>query len=198
MGSIPAWAGKPAKAISMIQRHRVYPRVGGETILKKAGVAGAVGLSPRGRGNLASMSASVARSRSIPAWAGKPGTQANLRRPDGVYPRVGGETDQVNDGTRTRYGLSPRGRGNRGDRDRRGGDRGSIPAWAGKPVGVDSGCEGVEVYPRVGGETPSNSSQPMPGTGLSPRGRGNLAIFFSLWWRSGSIPAWAGKPLAVA
>ena len=31
LGSIPAWAGKPAAPSTTLQRHTVHPRVGGET-----------------------------------------------------------------------------------------------------------------------------------------------------------------------
>ena len=33
----------------------------------------------------------------------------------------------------------------------------SIPAWAGKPESTSARREGVRVYPRVGGETPTTS-----------------------------------------
>ena len=70
-----------------------------------------------------------------------------------VYPRVGGETAWMPDGTTIVDGLSPRGRGNLpkgwtfGVRD------GSIPAWAGKPYSFDDSMTSHGVYPRVGGET---------------------------------------------
>ena len=70
-----------------------------------------------------------------------------------VYPRVGGETGQLDQHCHLPQGLSPRGRGNlfffriaptffR-----------SIPAWAGKPCGCLRTHRTLRVYPRVGGET---------------------------------------------
>ena len=49
------------------------------------------GLSPRGRGNLAQQSESVAQEGSIPAWAGEPLEEAGYSLEQRVYPRVGGE-----------------------------------------------------------------------------------------------------------
>ena len=70
-----------------------------------------------------------------------------------VYPRVGGETGTPGVTNRRCSGLSPRGRGNLGRTLGRTMLDGSIPAWAGKPSGDIVEYEGVEVYPRVGGET---------------------------------------------
>ena len=50
-GSIPAWAGEPARLSLRIACPRVYPRVGGGTDGWKMGHPPAEGLSPRGRGN---------------------------------------------------------------------------------------------------------------------------------------------------
>ena len=51
LGSIPAWAGKPAAGLCAWPGCRVYPRVGGETpvVLRQSNWSD--GLSPRGRGN---------------------------------------------------------------------------------------------------------------------------------------------------
>ena len=93
-------------------------------------------------------------------------------------------------------GLSPRGRGNRGQGRELLGVEGSIPAWAGKP------CPGVgvsrvsAVYPRVGGETRVVCDRFRLPEGLSPRGRGNRAFSAVSSRPAGSIPAWAGKPNA--
>ena len=51
VGSIPAWAGKPAAAEAWQVMQEVYPRVGGETVPVAAHVLECSGLSPRGRGN---------------------------------------------------------------------------------------------------------------------------------------------------
>ena len=189
-GSIPAWAGKPCGSAPPSWCARVYPRVGGETPGSRrsisplsglsprgrgtyidAGVTQfAYGLSPRGRGNLPGADGSEDRTRSIPAWAGKPGSCSGMRSRIGVYPRVGGETGPAMPSTPGGRGLSPRGRGNLWFLVRTPGKERSIPAWAGKPWW--RGCR----------------------AGLSPRGRGNLEDGESAVGRRRSIPAWAGKP----
>ena len=94
-GSIPAWAGKPLRSDSRRQPPWVYPRVGGETRTIAATRPVLPGLSPRGRGNPPGSGAPGRASRSIPAWAGKPrSVRAPLCRPQ-VYPRVGGETENI-------------------------------------------------------------------------------------------------------
>ena len=152
------------------------------------------------------------RDGSIPAWAGKP-------KPDGaavhgcrVYPRVGGETDGACMSDGCIMGLSPRGRGNLGNRFDGILDVGSIPAWAGKPIRGKQPVRGsipawagkpmasnpngllIRVYPRVGGETSCRCSMRAWAAGLSPRGRGNPRLPRRSRLLQGSIPAWAGKP----
>ena len=91
-GSIPAWAGKPGSCCGSDWEEKVHPRVGGETLDQTLSARRTGGPSPRGRGNRHARSIVLRRSRSIPAWAGKP----TIRAPDSmrcqVHPRVGGET----------------------------------------------------------------------------------------------------------
>ena len=107
---------------------------------------------------------------------------------------MGGETGSGGPGARGWTGLSPRGRGNPGDRAPRRHPVRSIPAWAGKPSPATLGTVARTVYPRVGGETLWNSQPWFRTTGLSPRGRGNPISGRGLHEPCGSIPAWAGKP----
>ena len=93
-------------------------------------------------------------------------------------------------------GLSPRGRGNQLFRYTRCNGVGSIPAWAGQPFPVPAEVAEVQVYPRVGGAT-NPLVKPMEFIqGLSPRGRGNPALPMRRSSWIGSIPAWAGQPVA--
>ena len=94
-------------------------------------------------------------------------------------------------------GLSPRGRGNLESPQSPVPDDGSIPAWAGEPVGRLTLYDIWWVYPRVGGGTPSGSGLRSGREGLSPRGRGNRARHTVGPPRPGSIPAWAGEPFGV-
>ena len=98
----------------------------------------------------------------------------------------------------TRQGLSPRGRGNPGAHVQADGPAGSIPAWAGEPVGLPSSVPEQGVYPRVGGGTNDNFDEKVYCRGLSPRGRGNLIGGHYHIGASGSIPAWAGEPCGHA
>ena len=70
------------------------------------------GLSPRGRGNRVSKSGVNHSVRSIPAWAGEPGPDAQQLYRARVYPRVGGGTAAGQGIHPASEGLSPRGRGN--------------------------------------------------------------------------------------
>ena len=213
-GSIPAWAGEPGKARPFSPMGWVYPRVGGGTATWKHGSRPPNGLSPRGRGNLRRFVFSLARERSIPAWAGEPPLLETPLHRISVYPRVGGGTLVKAGIMMLTPGLSPRGRGNLCLPSARGIVCGSIPAWAGEPVPsapsrhsmwvyprVGGGTVGrshrsppVRVYPRVGGGTSSSKSATDRYHGLSPRGRGNPQAPCPRTSTFRSIPAWAGEP----
>ena len=109
--SIPAWAGETGLAGSSVMRLQVYPRVGGGNRYMAALHVCAGGLSPRGRGKLASIRLRRLRRRSIPAWAGEtlfpPARHHSVR----VYPRVGGGNSRKSSMPTSGRGLSPRGRG---------------------------------------------------------------------------------------
>ena len=111
---------------------------------------------------------------------------------------MGGETSNNPLAPKRLRGLFPRGRGNLLPHAGLQLVPGSIPAWAGKPAGRRRcGCR-AGVYPRVGGETIPPTPIAELSLGLSPRGRGNRR---DPWWpdpRTGSIPAWAGKPAGCA
>ena len=177
---------------------RVYPRVGGETALKQFRLRHDPGLSPRGRGNRRLARRVHADQRSIPAWAGKPRAATSGCAGCTVYPRVGGETTDPSITCSCCTGLSPRGRGNLIKSNAFRIDRGSIPAWAGKPASSIVAPVLTTVYPRVGGETGIPEDMPSWDMGLSPRGRGNLSSERRLTVGQGSIPAWAGKPSPIS
>ena len=93
LGSIPAWAGQPAMGGAPGLTELVYPRVGGATALPGGTPLATFGLSPRGRGNLVGDAIAGVACRSIPAWAGQPGSREDRGPAGSVYPRVGGATD---------------------------------------------------------------------------------------------------------
>ena len=93
---------------------------------------GITGLSPRVRGNRPSSCSHWCFDRSIPACTGKPRLGSLLLRRASVYPRVYGETSQVDIGIELMDGLSPRVRGNLHLANYRATRTGSIPACTGK------------------------------------------------------------------
>ena len=154
------------------------------------------GLSPRGRGNRFFWSRTLSMTRSIPAWAGEPHKRHARQRTARVYPRVGGGTRSPTTAAPPRKGLSPRGRGNPADDDHAAPLRGSIPAWAGEPRNHRRRKGRRKVYPRVGGGTYCGRPTKEVMCGLSPRGRGNRVDGDGTRAEGGSIPAWAGEPVA--
>ena len=97
VGSIPAWAGQPARSKRPRRTGRVYPRVGGATL--PIGVLFVLyqGLSPRGRGNRRGRQRWRMPGGSIPAWAGQPRRYVTHKTSSAVYPRVGGAPRNVQD-----------------------------------------------------------------------------------------------------
>ena len=194
--SIPAWAGEPRRIGGRrdFLGERVYPRVGGGTRQCRHHLRRASGLSPRGRGNPGHLPSNGLHPGSIPAWAGEPGSGEASYSAFWVYPRVGGGTSEQWEDRMSLDGLSPRGRGNQILHPAHQGRLGSIPAWAGEPVGEGYHRIGYTVYPRVGGGTVIGSPVCASVYGLSPRGRGNLAPVVQHRLFQWSIPAWAGEP----
>ena len=86
-----------------------------------------------GRGNRSAKSSSIYGERSIPAWAGQPGSGCGAIAGAAVYPRVGGATSSGKSFPASQMGLSPRGRGNQVKWVSIANGWGSIPAWAGQP-----------------------------------------------------------------
>ena len=85
-------------------------------------------------------------------------------------------------------------RGNRCHHGHCHGSRRSIPACAGEPHHFNQRDHQQEVYPRVCGGTFGWHYVPIVPGGLSPRVRGNPAIFMRIPRQRGSIPACAGEP----
>ena len=194
-GSIPAWAGEPAVLPRALLLRRVYPRVGGGAGGPSKGTAPSTGLSPRGRGSHQCLLFSGQPEGSIPAWAGEPAVLPRALLHRRVYPRVGGGATNAFSLVGSQKGLSPRGRGSRGRREKRAFDRGSIPAWAGEPVSSAAVRRLDRVYPRVGGGAALVRCACLIVPGLSPRGRGSPGRPALPVGLIGSIPAWAGEPV---
>ena len=106
---------------------------------------------------------------------------------------MGGGNDGADDAIRHGDGLSPRGRGKRGDAGQPYLCAGSIPAWAGETFSVSMQRYLMRVYPRVGGGNGSRSALDKTREGLSPRGRGKPFQCGEGVYGQRSIPAWAGE-----
>ena len=133
-GSIPACAGEPRIEAGTSSLSRVYPRVCGGTARCPACKALRMGLSPRVRGNHASIRSACVFMGSIPACAGEPARHAARSLTARVYPRVCGGTVLDYRLLRLHKGLSPRVRGNLQRRVDPCAHNGSIPACAGEPL----------------------------------------------------------------
>ena len=131
------------------------------------------GLSPRVRGNRRPGAGGGGFCGSIPACAGEPPASSSRRVAPSVYPRVCGGTPTRRRYGGTRFGLSPRVRGNHVLLLYPHDTYGSIPACAGEPSTPTADRGTSWVYPRVCGGTVPQIGNAGVQPGLSPRVRGN-------------------------
>ncbi len=192
--SIPACTGEPRAAQSSRRACGVYPRVYGGTDGYGPLSTPPPGLSPRVRGNPQEPPCPASQDRSIPACTGEP--HSAYTNPDSVpvYPRVYGGTLWSALAWTGDYGLSPRVRGNRGERRGKSPSDRSIPACTGEPRASFAPLLNATVYPRVYGGTEDVRRADALITGLSPRVRGNHLLRRLQVGREGSIPACTGEP----
>ena len=193
-GSIPACAGKPARASSIPRPGAVHPRVCGEAHRHMTSPPRPRGPSPRVRGSRHT-GRQVAQCRgSIPACAGKPTWRHLQGHCSRVHPRVCGEAMQPSPEPALRPGPSPRVRGSRRHLLGTPHAVGSIPACAGKPHAYSSRRMLTRVHPRVCGEAGLRDRIKRHEGGPSPRVRGSRTGRLHACRPGGSIPACAGKP----
>ena len=153
LGSIPARAGEPQKAIEPRPFDRVYPRTYGGTVPFAVATAPVAGLSPHVRGNLLAGRPARSNLGSIPARTGEPRQGTCSPRMSGVYPRTYGGTVPVPVFPLLSPGLSPHVRGNRMPAHRVRTRLGSIPARTGEPSTIRVCSAEYWVYPRTYGGT---------------------------------------------
>ena len=152
------------------------------------------GLSPRMRGSPQRPHRLKHRRGPIPAHAGEPGRADVTHRWAGAYPRACGGALRFMAARSVAWGLSPRMRGSRGQRDLGVRLRGPIPAHAGEPFG--SGCcwGSSWAYPRACGGAAARAAAIAADWGLSPRMRGSHPQADVVLRDRGPIPAHAGEP----
>ena len=193
-GSIPASAGKPARAATTPANVEVHPRERGEAPAVMVSCQPVVGPSPRARGSPGHRPRKQCRLGSIPASAGKPASPSPCARWLQVHPRERGEASGNCPSQPYSSGPSPRARGSRLRRQRGERRAGSIPASAGKPAAGRAGSATCWVHPRERGEARRAGTPSGAPSGPSPRARGSRAAEAAIERRQGSIPASAGKP----
>ena len=135
IGSIPALAGEPQTSPRRFTLTWVYPRACG--------------------GNPRNTACRAVGGGSIPALAGEPARKIAALGPIKVYPRACGGTRRGSRGGGSRWGLSPRLRGNQDHNRRHYQQNGSIPALAGEPDIMLPSPVTSTVYPRACGGTVS-------------------------------------------
>ena len=166
---IPAHAGKTYEAHALATQTGAHPRSRGENARAQSAARTVGGSSPLTRGKRRGRTASPANSWLIPAHAGK--TRRHCRPNPGrrAHPRSRGENAAIAAITRTMGGSSPLTRGKQGLRLALSGDRGLIPAHAGKTSWTRSLPLVDGAHPRSRGENPRISP-------LSPRERGSSPL----------------------
>ena len=194
--SIPAYAGDPVITPAGIHRYPVYPRLRGGSARRAPSCECSHGLSPPTRGIHVTTLLFPIGFRSIPAYAGDPISYSRLASAGAVYPRLRGGSPPRGEVGACARGLSPPTRGIPPLRIQRRRKEGSIPAYAGDPLGNTILNEGAGVYPRLRGGS-FLAPYPYPASnGLSPPTRGILQRVQYAQRHVGSIPAYAGDPLA--
>ena len=172
----------------------VYPRLRGGSGLSGGGACRVGGLSPPTRGIHAIAPALALLDRSIPAYAGDPGTPRCTETATRVYPRLrGGSALGLSKQGRV-GGLSPPTRGILRCGGGLGWSRGSIPAYAGDPGAWGAGLRWRRVYPRLRGGSSALRARMGCTKGLSPPTRGIRRRRAAHSESEGSIPAYAGDP----
>ena len=171
-GSSPRVRGTPHGCHCACDGRRFIPACAGNTLALMPSRTAPYGSSPRVRGTPTTISVGRYVRRFIPACAGNTPTTRSSTPASPVHPRVCGEHEYLKMLALIEAGSSPRVRGTRPRRVRRGRGRRFIPACAGNTGRTK--CPGVRapVHPRVCGEHRERFMRGAFGDGSSPRVRG--------------------------
>ena len=170
--SIPAYAGDPFVHALVSPPLSVYPRLRGGSVIAMEMRRYHDGLSPPTRGIPPPPRQAASRPGSIPAYAGDPYGPSPKRRPLEVYPRLRGGSAAAAWFALFGIGLSPPTRGIPRRAPQSVLRQGSIPAYAGDPLGSAVSANRWRVYPRLRGGSYKAVSRSSPKRGLSPPTRG--------------------------
>ena len=132
MGLIPAYAGKTSVHVCRDGTSQAHPRVCGENVVDSSASSSSSGSSPRMRGKRRPHNRGNRSPRLIPAYAGKTAGQYPASQHTPAHPRVCGENAIALISSVVGFGSSPRMRGKLTNTGEQTGDRGLIPAYAGK------------------------------------------------------------------
>ena len=192
-GLIPAHAGKTDELHQRDDQARAHPRSRGENTASANGRSRPPGSSPLTRGKHGGDRRRRARSRLIPAHAGKtpPSLRGPRQRP--AHPRSRGENQGPASTGYAPRGSSPLTRGKHRQSPGHSGPDRLIPAHAGKTGSRSLTNSPTEAHPRSRGENMRLRSSDPDGRGSSPLTRGKPRPILAPWIGVGLIPAHAGK-----
>ena len=185
---IPALAGNTSPTTSRTAPTTVHPRARGEHGVAPAAAGCGSGSSPRSRGTLDHLAATVLR-----FIAGNTSPTTSRTAPTTVHPRARGEHGVAPAAAGCGSGSSPRSRGTLDHLPRCQPDVRFILALAGNTESLDSFSVRFTVHPRARGEHGRRSISVVIAAGSSPRSRGTRASSVRDGDKRRFIPALAGN-----
>ena len=194
-GLIPAHAGKIWPWPRPCRRPGAHPRSRGENFVTRICLVTPLGSSPLTRGKSRASRRPPGRRGLIPAHAGKMVRFGAARGERGAHPRSRGENLGEQTYNAIKAGSSPLTRGKCLATRLAGTSTRLIPAHAGKITGTHSSSDTTRAHPRSRGENSVKSVVAKPINGSSPLTRGKSCQAGLPQYRSGLIPAHAGKIL---
>ena len=171
-GSSPLTRGKHPGHNHARRALRAHPRSRGENVRPLALTVPMVGSSPLTRGKLLTIGCLVGVLGLIPAHAGKTTRSGARTFRCEAHPRSRGENSGEARPAKTELGSSPLTRGKQALRLALSGDRGLIPAHAGKTGDDGARVRQRRAHPRSRGENPVPLPERMMRCGSSPLTRG--------------------------
>ena len=171
-GLIPAHAGKTTGRLPSHAGAAAHPRSRGENMRIHVDASACTGSSPLTRGKLARPGPRRDSPRLIPAHAGKTTTSTPNRPTSRAHPRSRGENEPAPATQPLHAGSSPLTRGKRRGQLFPLGERGLIPAHAGKTPSRRVGRACRPAHPRSRGENDVSTGKQRRYIGSSPLTRG--------------------------